>query len=166
MAEAAFLAVLIAIGIFLWRSRQRRDFGIPQLAGAKLLYIDKRSMKSFISREHGIVAKPDFIVRSSSGDAVVEYKSRYRGIYPSDRVQTIASVIAARSTYPGITKAYVINASGEHAEIDCNKATEELYEQIKEHAAMARRAKYDNKAHFIRGPRCRSCSVKPLCKYA
>jgi CRISPR/Cas system-associated exonuclease Cas4 (RecB family) len=147
---------------------RRRDAVIAHLGfDAEVVYADRgRSTHSLVSKEFGIVAKPDFVLRFDSGVfGVVEYKSRSSGrLFNSDVAQVKATVIAARELYD-VSLAYVI-VGGKRHEVDVDFPSDELYEQIKPLVKHARAANAGEeiKVFATSEALCRGCAVRRNCQ--
>jgi CRISPR/Cas system-associated exonuclease Cas4 (RecB family) len=148
--------------------QRRREAVIAHLGfDAEVVYADRgHATPSLVSKEFGIVAKPDFVLRFDTGAyAVVEYKSRSSGrLFNSDVAQVKASVIAARELYD-VSLAYVIVA-GERHEVDVDFPSDELYEQIKPLVKHARAANAGEeiKVFATSEALCRGCAVRRNCQ--
>ena len=164
LALFGFLLVFIATQV----SNRRRSSVIANLGfDAEVVYADRgRNTPTLVSKEFGIVAKPDFVLRFDGGEhAVVEYKSRVNGrLYNSDIAQVKASVIAARERFD-ISLAYVIVGDKRH-EVDVDFPSDELYEQIKPLVKHARAANAGEeiKVFATSEALCQSCAVRRHCQ--
>lgn len=131
-----------------------------------MVYADSgRKSRSFINKIFGLSAKPDFIYETSSNEfTLVEYKGRNKQVYPSDIVQTIASVIAARTKY-NIQKAFV-HTDTFRKEVDINKPDHVLYEEIRSLVEMTRQIENKQKVTkcFPQYMKCQTCSMSTRCE--
>ncbi len=142
---------------------------IPALRNGKLIYTDDKKSEVFYSKKHKIRTRPDFLIKMPNGDVVpIEYKSRKSGIYPSDIEQVIATVIALRDKFPSINYAYILNRSGQHKRIDCNKNTDELLERISR-SVWAVRAVANRKTvmpSITSVKKCQGCGERLICSHS
>lgn len=108
---------------------------------AKLVFNGETDDQIYTCSYYKIKAKPDFIYEYLNGDlAIVEYKSRKRGVMPSDVVQLIATAIAVKGHYVliKVTKGYVLTDDGSYQEIDLDRDSTELIKQIEKPLKAAR----------------------------
>ncbi len=158
------LLVFIAANV----GKRRREAVIAHLGfDAEVVYADRgRATPSLVSKEFGIVAKPDFVLRFDMGAyAVVEYKSRSSGrLFNSDVAQVKATVIAARERFD-VSLAYVIVGDQRH-KVDVDFPSDEIYEQIKPLVKHARAANAGEEIRVFATSEalCRGCAVRRNCQ--
>ncbi|ANO35324.1 hypothetical protein A6E01_19110 (plasmid) [Vibrio breoganii] len=125
--------------------------------GALVYSDDSPSARVFVNRKYELSAKPDFIFKVGPNQYVlVEYKSGKRPMSESDRIQVLASVIAARQQY-NITKAIVVTGLGRFEVKDAKKSNRAIYRQLKTLHVIARRVKHHNKNPSGNVNSCGSC---------
>ncbi|KPJ91709.1 MAG: hypothetical protein AMJ53_10985 [Gammaproteobacteria bacterium SG8_11] len=169
MLELLILGIMLLIfAMVIWRVMSTKSPPIKELNGKKLLYADSGGGKPFFSREYHIQSKPDLIYRlNKESDAVVEYKHREKCIYPSDEVQLLATVIAARSKYPNINVGYISLADGTFQKYELPEPTSVLAERISLELRSARLATAKFNEPVTPDPaKCNACSVRYACNYA
>lgn len=134
--------VLLVVGAFvLRRQRQHQSLAVLNMIGerGRVIYTDSGgSSRSFLNKQYGIRAKPDFILELKGGEhAVVEYKSRDSGmLFASDVAQVKATVLAIRSRYPA-RRAFVVAGARCH-EVKIKKSDSGLYKDIQQEIGYAR----------------------------
>jgi len=152
---AAVLAVVLAL---LLRSR------LP----SHVVYLDTGRSHSFVSAVYRIKAKPDELSYQAPDIlSLTEYKSREKGIYPSDKAQMIATAIAVKESGHDIDVGYLQTGNGEKHRVELSGSTESLFSQIAVHANNARMAV--SGIEPIATPvkfKCNSCPYRTKCPHS
>ncbi len=162
----AIVAALLtsALHIFLLHRRDRVQGGLP---AGQLIYSDTelRSEEVLLSRRHGLVGKPDALVRLPSGEVIpVERKRRNapRQPYDADLAQATVYCILVEEAYgrtPPFMRVQYADRSFDEPYTPARKQSVLLAaEQIR----RARRLATVNRSHAIAG-KCRGCSQRQNC---
>ena len=167
-----FIFLLLLIRYFYQRKRRSAHYHpIRELrqANAILVYNDEKQQRVFFSKRYQIAAKPDFIYRYQDGThAIVEYKSRTSDIYPSDRMQLIATAIAVKESGKyQIKRGFILNRNGQYEKIDFDIPTDILFAQIEQPLTQARSIKQGNSVTPCpTREKCTGCGFREICHYA
>ena len=110
----------------------------------KLVYLDDNKHPLLLNHRYKVQSKPDFIFRTGLRKyTLVEYKSRKKGCYDSDRKQMYASTLSARSSGFNVTRGVL--ATKEHLyNVDLSHSNRRLFRMIRDEVnaiALARRGK-------------------------
>ncbi len=164
---SALIAALVLYALSRYFERAA-PFPIPDLDGKRVIYRDWFGAPVFRSERYRIAAKPDMLFEINSNElAAVEYKSRRGPVYESDVAQLVATVIAVREQYSGVTVGYVYTGSGESRRVDCRGTTEELLQSIAGELRYARLTKLGYKPDGVSVVhKCRACGVRRSCDVA
>lgn len=160
------IIVIIAVLIFWPKAEVGEDlFGFKGIA----LYVDTdKEAKVFVNHKYKIVAKPDFIFKTSGvlpKYILVERKSGFREPADYDISQVMASVIAARTVYPKINHAILSTKKGNYP-IDVNCSNAKLFKMIKRQHNLVQDA-YQGKVinETCASPeKCRTCATRYNCQ--
>lgn len=134
----------------------------PSQKGERILYQDKgERSRVFVNKRFGIAAKPDTILRTDEGDICIEFKSRKKGVYPSDIAEAKAAALAVRSKYRIV--AIEIRNQTENQKFYLPKDDDLLYSEIKHYAEMAQIAKQELLPATPQKFKCRNCPVNQSC---
>lgn len=145
---------------------------IPSLRdkNIKLIFNGEHEEQICTCTHYKIKAKPDFVYEHPDKSlTVVEYKSRRKGVMPSDIAQLIATAIAVNGHYIGKTvkNGYVLTGNGSYQEIDLDKSSDELMEAIKK-PLQAVRDVIEGRAVIpdACAKKCRGCGFRHICQHA
>lgn len=134
----------------------------PSQKGERILYQDKgERSRVFVNKRFGIAAKPDTILRTDEGDICIEFKSRKKGVYPSDIAEAKAAALAARSKYRII--AIEIRNQTECQKFYLPKDDKLLYSEIQQYVEMAKVANTELLPATPQKIKCNSCPVNQNC---
>lgn len=145
---------------------------IPSLRdkNIKLIFNGEHEVQICTCTHHKIKAKPDFVYEHPDKSlTVVEYKSRRKGVMPSDITQLIATAIAVNGHYIGksVKSGYVLTGSGAYQKIDLDKSSDEMMLHIQEPLSEVR--------NILKGvaptpkptpQKCRGCGFRNNCFYS
>jgi len=163
-----FLVIASVVLLSIWYIVTQTQVS-KKLAPGDSVYLDHgRSTKVLVSRLHNIRAKPDNIeVDTLPGYTLIEFKDRETPrVYPSDRAQIIASVIAARESGYDIKRAMLEVRGGQRVEIFLGDDTDGLVDMIREPLAAARLVAQGQVPKALPSKnKCRSCGFRNQCQY-
>ena len=130
----------------------------------RLVYTDEGQVEPF-RYEWGdtvIVAKPDFVYRLVNGSyAVVEFKSRFGSVYPSDVIQLKSCVLAVSEEWP-VSRAFVAT-SRTYQEIKV-RSRWRILRDIKPHIKLRRKIEHGYMPSRLEDrTKCKNCSFKAHC---
>ncbi len=144
---------------------------IKQLKGkkVKLIYNDDAKKIKFCSIRHKIIARPDFIYEYPDGSlAIVEYKSRKKGVMARDITQLKAAAIAVKEEWQCRVKhGFVLTGSRQYEAVDLNKTGDTLAKEIGKYLTIAREIKSGHApTPEPTARKCRGCNYRSNCQYA
>ena len=166
--EIVVLLVVLIVAALVWRVISTPRHVLP--IKGKVIYADSRSnVTTFRSYRYRIKSRPDYIVAMPDGNyAILEYKSRLRGIFRGDVQQLIAGAIAVKESCPkkNFTVGMVFNASGETQTIDLRPSVANLAKSIDKGMGVARQVRSRQAIrHQSEAGKCRPCGHRVSCQH-
>ena len=163
----AALAALIGLAGY---SMLRRGWQRLVNGPVRAIYLDRgHGTRVLVSTRYGIRAKPDMIEVAGDG-ALVEIEKKDRSgtrVYPSDRAQVVASVLAARESGFDVRRAYVEFRGGRRVAVPLKGDDEQLAETISVPLRLAREvARGSEPPANPSPPKCCTCAVRRGCRYS
>ncbi|MCF6767597.1 Dna2/Cas4 domain-containing protein [Thiotrichales bacterium 19S11-10] len=154
-----------------YQASQLPQMIIPALkvADAKLIFNGEYEDKIFSCMDHRVRAKPDFLYELSDGSiAIVEYKSRKKGVMPSDVSQLIATAIAVKGHYKNqVKKGYILTGRGSYKEVNLDMSSHRLVKSIEYQIRAVRDIIRGKEPKLTPNPnKCQNCGFRHICTFS
>ena len=133
-----------------------------------MAYLDTARSTILQSDTYRIRAKPDKLVAIGNDQyAYTEYKHRAGGLYPSDRVQMIATTLAARESGFDIRQGYLETSTGKRFNVRLSQDSPVLFAQIAQTVNQAALAvSGEEPVATPSQAKCRSCTYRAHCPFS
>lgn len=165
MLFLAVFFVLLALGLFWFSGRQRREAGLP---GGRVIYADTRawgeSAQPLYDAELGLTGKPDYLVEQAGQIIPVEVKSSRVGGAPHDsHIYQLAAYCLLVQRQTGLRPAYgILHYPNRTFAIDYTPELEaDLLALLDELRLQARRKELPRSHHSA--ARCSRCGFRSVC---